>query len=122
MPIADQFDENSCCTPSIRYGRLASEATSALRSPLTEADEHGDVYSIYIINDDESGNQHGPTTDDVYLIAEMTRLAVPVLPHSDRPLGGSISNSAGLSDRPSVIFGPFISVRGNDGCDLPVRH
>ncbi|SRR6266446_117616 len=44
------------------------------------ADEHADIYSIYSLMMTNPQTSHGPSTDDVYLIAEMTRPAVPAEP------------------------------------------
>ncbi len=47
---------------------------------LQAADEHADIYSIYSLMMTNPTTSHGPSTDDVYLIAEMTRGAVPAEP------------------------------------------
>jgi len=58
----------------------ASEGTSPLRSRFVEADQHAEIYSIYSLIMTNPATSHGPSTDDVYLIAEMTRLASPAEP------------------------------------------
>jgi len=50
-------------------------------SPLIQtADEHNDIYSIYSLMMTNPSTSHGPSTDEMYLIAEMTRPAVPAEP------------------------------------------
>src|SRR5438552_3542031 len=50
-------------------------------SPLRQAaDEHADIYSIYSLMMTNPSTSHGPSTDDVYLIADMTRPARPAEP------------------------------------------
>ena len=47
---------------------------------LQSADGHADIYAIYSLMMTNPQTSHGPSTDDVYLISDKTRLAVPAEP------------------------------------------
>jgi hypothetical protein len=52
-------------------------ARTSAAPQIQAADEHADIYSIYSLMMTNPSTSHGPSTDEVYLIADMTRPAFP---------------------------------------------
>ena len=55
-------------------------APKASLPALQAADEHVDIYAIYSLMMTNPITSHGPSTDEVYLISDKTRPAVPAEP------------------------------------------
>jgi hypothetical protein len=64
----------------IAFLLFAVIATKGVSPRPQAADEHADIYSIYSLIMTNPSTSHGPSTDEVYLIADMTRPAVPAEP------------------------------------------